>query len=107
MIMQKRLFTGRKLLIHLSVVPPFLSPAGNDTSPAGNDTGGRPPADPPRAAAARCGRQGVSTDDAAARAATPDWDRYVGDSGAVVGMPTSGASAPLKELLTKSGLTPG
>ena len=59
------------------------------------------------AAEARCGRQGVSTDYAAAQASTPGWDRYVGDSGAVVGMPTFGASAPLKELLTKSEFTPG
>jgi transketolase len=34
------------------------------------------------------------------------WDRYVGDGGAVVGMHTFGASAPLKQLLTKFGFTP-
>jgi transketolase len=33
------------------------------------------------------------------------WDRYVGDRGAVVGMHTFGASAPLKELQTKFGFT--
>ncbi len=39
-------------------------------------------------------------------ASTLGWDRYVGDSGAVVGMRTFGASAPLKQLLTKFGFTP-
>ncbi|MDH2903062.1 MAG: transketolase [Actinomycetota bacterium] len=33
------------------------------------------------------------------------WDRYVGSRGAVVGMHTFGASAPLKELQTKFGFT--
>ncbi len=37
---------------------------------------------------------------------TLGWDRYVGDGGAVVGMRTFGASAPLKQLLTKFGFTP-
>jgi transketolase len=41
------------------------------------------------------------------QASTLGWDRYVGDSGAVVGMHTFGASAPLRELLTKFGFTPG
>ena len=41
------------------------------------------------------------------QASTLGWDRYVGDGGAVVGMHTFGASAPLKELLTKFGFTPG
>ncbi|MGW7018196.1 transketolase [Streptomyces decoyicus] len=40
------------------------------------------------------------------QAATLGWDRYVGDGGAVVGMHTFGASAPLKQLLTKFGFTP-
>ena len=40
------------------------------------------------------------------QASTLGWDRYVGDDGAVVGMHTFGASAPLKELLTKFGFTP-
>ena len=39
-------------------------------------------------------------------ASTLGWDRYVGDGGAVVGMHTFGASAPLKQLLTKFGFTP-
>ena len=39
-------------------------------------------------------------------ASTLGWDRYVGDRGAVVGMHTFGASAPLKQLLTKFGFTP-
>jgi transketolase len=34
------------------------------------------------------------------------WDRYVGASGAKIGMRTFGASAPLKDLLTKFGFTP-
>jgi transketolase len=40
------------------------------------------------------------------QASTLGWDRYVGDQGAVVGMHTFGASAPLKQLLTKFGFTP-
>ena len=39
-------------------------------------------------------------------ASTLGWDRYVGDGGAVVGMHTFGASAPLKQLLVKFGFTP-
>ncbi|CAM5260886.1 Transketolase OS=Streptomyces antimycoticus OX=68175 GN=tkt PE=3 SV=1 [Streptomyces antimycoticus] len=34
------------------------------------------------------------------------WDRYVGDGGVIVGMHTFGASAPLRQLLTKFGFTP-
>jgi transketolase len=34
------------------------------------------------------------------------WDRYVGSSGAKVGMNTFGSSAPLKDLLRKFGFTP-
>ncbi len=34
------------------------------------------------------------------------WDRYVGPNGARIGMETFGASAPLKDLLTKFGFTP-
>ena len=40
------------------------------------------------------------------QASTLGWDRYVGDHGAVVGMHTFGASAPLKQLLVKFGFTP-
>jgi len=40
------------------------------------------------------------------QASTLGWDRYVGPSGAVIGMHTFGASAPLKELQTKFGFTP-
>lgn len=40
------------------------------------------------------------------QASTFGWDRYVGDHGALVGMHTFGASAPLKQLLTKFGFTP-
>jgi transketolase len=40
------------------------------------------------------------------QASTLGWDRYVGDTGAVIGMHTFGASAPLKQLQTKFGFTP-
>ena len=40
------------------------------------------------------------------QASTLGWDRYVGDGGAVIGMHTFGASAPLKQLLSKFGFTP-
>ena len=40
------------------------------------------------------------------QASTLGWDRYVGDGGAVIGMHTFGASAPLQQLLTKFGFTP-
>jgi transketolase len=39
------------------------------------------------------------------QASTLGWDRYVGDGGAIIGMHTFGASAPLKLLLTKFGFT--
>lgn len=39
-------------------------------------------------------------------ASTLGWERYVGPDGAIVGMHTFGASAPLKQLLTKFGFTP-
>src|SRR6185437_8748574 len=40
------------------------------------------------------------------QASTFGWERYVGTTGAIVGMSTFGASAPLKELQTKFGFTP-
>lgn len=40
------------------------------------------------------------------QAATIGWERYVGTSGAMIGMHTFGASAPLKALQTKFGFTP-
>src|SRR5262245_27392689 len=40
------------------------------------------------------------------QASTLGWHRYVGDGGAIVGMHTFGASAPLKELVKKFGYTP-
>jgi transketolase len=40
------------------------------------------------------------------QASTLGWDRYVGDGGAIIGMHTFGASAPLKQLLVKFGFTP-
>ena len=49
---------------------------------------------------------GVRARVAVEQAASFGWDRYVGDGGAVVGMHTFGASAPLKLLLTKFGFTP-
>ena len=39
-------------------------------------------------------------------ASTFGWERYVGDSGRVIGMKTFGASAPLKELQRKFGFEP-
>ena len=38
-------------------------------------------------------------------ASTFGWERYVGSSGAIIGMQTFGASAPLKELTKKFGFT--
>lgn len=40
------------------------------------------------------------------QASAMGWARYVGSEGAVIGMNTFGASAPLKELLTLFGFTP-
>jgi transketolase len=40
------------------------------------------------------------------QASTLGWQRYVGDSGNVIGMKTFGASAPLKELQKKFGFEP-
>src|ERR1700761_8651167 len=40
------------------------------------------------------------------QASTHGWHHYIGLDGAVIGMETFGASAPLKELLTKFGFTP-
>ena len=40
------------------------------------------------------------------QASTLGWHRYVGDGGAIVGMHTFGASAPLKMLVVKFGFTP-
>jgi transketolase len=36
---------------------------------------------------------------------TIGWDRYVGAKGKAIGMHSFGASAPLKDLLTKFGFT--
>jgi transketolase len=35
------------------------------------------------------------------------WDRYAGPSGAIIGMHTFGASAPIKDLIKKFGFAPG
>jgi transketolase len=40
------------------------------------------------------------------QASTLGWERYVGDSGCIIGMKTFGASAPLKELQRKFGFEP-
>ena len=40
------------------------------------------------------------------QASTLGWERYVGDSGRVIGMHTFGASAPLKELQRRFGFEP-
>ncbi|MGH2590144.1 MAG: transketolase [Actinomycetota bacterium] len=49
---------------------------------------------------------GVTARVAIEQASTLGWDRYVGPNGAVIGMDTFGASAPLKALQTKFGFTP-
>jgi transketolase len=49
---------------------------------------------------------GVTARVAIEQASTFGWERYVGANGAVVGMDTFGASAPLKQLQTKFGFTP-
>jgi transketolase len=49
---------------------------------------------------------GVTARVAIEQATTLGWDRYVGPNGAVIGMDTFGASAPLKALQTKFGFTP-
>jgi transketolase len=41
------------------------------------------------------------------QASTLGWDRYVGREGAMIGMHTFGSSAPLKDVQTKFGFTPG
>ncbi len=41
------------------------------------------------------------------QASTLGWERYVGNSGHIIGMKTFGASAPLKELQRKFGFEPG
>ena len=41
------------------------------------------------------------------QASTLGWERYVGESGRIIGMKTFGASAPLKELQRKFGFEPG
>jgi transketolase len=43
---------------------------------------------------------------ASEQATTLGWERFVGTTGAVVGMETFGASAPLKALASKFGFTP-
>jgi transketolase len=40
-------------------------------------------------------------------ASTLGWDRYVGENGVKIGMNTFGSSAPLKDVQTKFGFTPG
>jgi transketolase len=56
-------------------------------------------------------RDGVLPPNVAARVSVEmgsmiGWDRYVGPTGLRIGMTTFGASAPLKDLLTKFGFTP-
>ena len=52
-------------------------------------------------AAARRARRRVAVE----QASTIGWERYTGLRGAIIGMNTFGASAPLKELLVKFGFT--
>jgi transketolase len=40
------------------------------------------------------------------QASTLGWERYVGEAGAIIGMKTFGASAPLKALQKKFGFEP-
>lgn len=59
----------------------------------------------------RAYRDGVLPPDVTARVSVEmgsviGWDRYAGMTGAKIGMHTFGASAPLKDLLTKFGFTP-
>lgn len=49
---------------------------------------------------------GVKARIAVEQASTFGWERYVGDSGRVIGMKTFGASAPLKELQREFGFEP-
>ena len=49
---------------------------------------------------------GVKARVAIEQASTLGWERYVGESGRVIGMKTFGASAPLKELQKKFGFEP-
>jgi transketolase len=49
---------------------------------------------------------GVRARVAVEQASTFGWDRYVGPTGAVIGMHTFGASAPLKDLKRRFGFTP-
>jgi transketolase len=48
----------------------------------------------------------VSARVAIEQASTFGWERYVGNSGRIIGMKTFGASAPLKELQRKFGFEP-
>ena len=54
----------------------------------------------------RCCRMRSTLGSPSSRPRSIGWERYVGRRGAVVGMHTFGASAPLKGLLTKFGFTP-
>jgi transketolase len=49
---------------------------------------------------------GVTARVAVEQASTFGWERYVGQSGRILGMKTFGASAPLKELLRKYEFEP-
>ena len=59
-----------------------------------------------RSTATRCIPPSVKARVAIEQASTLGWHRYVGDGGAIVGMHTFGASAPLKMLVEKFGFTP-
>jgi transketolase len=49
---------------------------------------------------------GVTRRVAVEQASVLGWDRYAGTQGTIIGMKTFGASAPLKDLLSKFGFTP-
>ena len=59
-----------------------------------------------RATATRSCRPAIQTRVSVEEASTLGWDRYVGPEGAMIGMHTFGASAPLKDVQTKFGFTP-
>ena len=60
----------------------------------------------PVTTATRCCRRAVTARVSVEKGTTFGWDRWVGPTGAIIGMSTFGASAPLKVLQAKFGFTP-
>ena len=77
------------------------SAPGSSASPPGSCSTASPPN-----TASRCSRPAIAARVAVEQGSTFGWERYVGQRGAVVGMHTFGASAPLKEVERKFGFTP-